>query len=174
MRTFVAITVPDAVRRALMAVVADTPPGLRWARPEQWHLTLAFLGDLDVPAQHIADLMAPLAAGPIELHVDAPGRFGPGVLWAGIASRPTEALPSRAEAVRAALASVGFDHHDQQFRPHLTLARRGRRGVSRRDVTWLAQRLPDVDWTATELAVLHSHLGPGVPARHEQVAIAPL
>lgn len=174
MRTFVAITVPDAVRQALAAVVEDTPDGLRWARPDQWHLTLAFLGDLGVPAQQIAHLLAPVAAGPVALHLVEPGRFGPGVLWAGVASRPARDLPARAEAVRSALAAVGFDHHDQQFRPHLTFARRGRRGVSRRDVDWLAERLPDMSWTATEVGVLHSRLEPGLPARHELMATAPL
>lgn len=174
MRTFVAITIPDEVRAALTAVVTDTPEGLRWARAEQWHLTLAFLGDVDVPAARIASLLAPTAEGPLELHLADPGRFGPGVLWTGVSSRPPDALPSRALTVRDALEAAGLPHHDQRFRPHLTLARRGRRGVSRRDVAWLAKRLPKVSWTATDIAVLHSHLVPGQPAQHEHAASARL
>jgi len=173
-RTFVAITIPGEVRTALAAVVTDPVEGLRWSRSEHWHVTLAFLGDITVPAARIADLLAPTARGPLELHVADAGRFGPGVLWAGVASHPAGALPARAEAVRAALMAGGLTHHDQRFRPHLTFARRGRRGVSRRDVAWLAERLPEASWTASEIAVMHSHLASGQPARHELAATTPL
>ena len=51
MRSFVAIELPDAVRRQLEGTVAalrrELPPA-RWVRLENAHLTLKFLGEADV------------------------------------------------------------------------------------------------------------------------------
>jgi hypothetical protein len=45
-RLFIAIDLPDDVRRRLARLVAAAPPGVRPTRPGQMHLTLHFLGDV--------------------------------------------------------------------------------------------------------------------------------
>jgi len=50
MRLFVALDIPDAVRRALrelMARLKSECAGARWVRPEGMHITLKFLGETD-------------------------------------------------------------------------------------------------------------------------------
>ena len=49
MRMFVALVPPaDAMAELAAAVEAlQATPGLRWTRPEQWHVTLAFLAEVD-------------------------------------------------------------------------------------------------------------------------------
>ncbi len=51
-RCFVAIPLDDSIRSSLSRRVADwreelPSDALRWADPENWHLTLAFLGDVE-------------------------------------------------------------------------------------------------------------------------------
>jgi RNA 2',3'-cyclic 3'-phosphodiesterase len=104
----VAVTPPDNVLRAL-ARAAEAAKGipdasrLRWAQPESWHLTLAFLGEVDeadVPqlterleraARRHATMTLSLAGG---------GRFGDRTLWAGV-SGETAALERLAASVAA-------------------------------------------------------------------------
>ncbi|MGH3783890.1 MAG: 2'-5' RNA ligase family protein [Pseudonocardiaceae bacterium] len=54
MRLFVALTPPDEVVEALRVCtheLRECAPELRWTRPEQWHVTLAFLGEVGSPSQ---------------------------------------------------------------------------------------------------------------------------
>ena len=59
-RLFIAVDLPEPVRRRLARLVADAPNGVRPVRPEQIHLTLHFIGDTDDAA--VAALAAALAA----------------------------------------------------------------------------------------------------------------
>lgn len=46
MRLFIAIELPDDLKAALGRLRVDVP-GARWVQPEQLHLTLAFLGEVE-------------------------------------------------------------------------------------------------------------------------------
>ena len=46
-RLFVAVWPPSGVVDALRPLVVPGEPGVRWVTPEQWHVTLRFLGDAD-------------------------------------------------------------------------------------------------------------------------------
>ncbi|MGA7690612.1 MAG: RNA 2',3'-cyclic phosphodiesterase, partial [Jiangellales bacterium] len=94
MRLFAALALPAPVMERLAVAVAqarDVDPTLRWVSPEQWHLTLAFFGE--VPHPRVDDLTERLerAAGrtsPLQLHLGAPATFGSvrraRVLYAGL------------------------------------------------------------------------------------------
>ena len=78
MSLFVAVRLPDvavadlaATHSALPPELAATRPELRWVPPQNWHLTLAFLGQ--VGTERMADLETRLAR--------AAGRRGPLTLW---------------------------------------------------------------------------------------------
>jgi RNA 2',3'-cyclic 3'-phosphodiesterase len=130
MRLFVALDLPDAVRRALAELIAQLKPtsrATRWVRPESMHVTLKFLGNVD--AQKLDSISAVLAtihsAQPVELHFRAlgffPNEFKPRVIWSGIEATPN--LLQLAAAVETSLQPVGFDPESRAFVPHLTLAR---------------------------------------------------
>ena len=50
-RLFVALELPDAVRRRLETLRGGVP-GARWQSAEQMHLTLRFIGEVDGAALH--------------------------------------------------------------------------------------------------------------------------
>ncbi|MFZ1489732.1 MAG: 2'-5' RNA ligase family protein, partial [Ilumatobacteraceae bacterium] len=72
---FVAVWPPAEVRRMLAALERDERVGIRWTTPAEWHVTLAFLGDVD-PGQ-VASALAELAQPPATARFEAKvGRLG--------------------------------------------------------------------------------------------------
>ena len=96
LRLFIAVTVPPDVRLEIGRVQGrlkrDSPPGaVRWTPPDQFHVTLKFLGD--VPAEQLAALeksAAMVCAGFPALRLSSggigffPGSRKPRVIWAGV------------------------------------------------------------------------------------------
>jgi 2'-5' RNA ligase len=180
MRLFVAVSPPpdalDELRSATAAVRAAHPQ-LRWTRPDQWHLTLAFLGDVDDEAR--ADLSGRLGRTaarhpPMRLALNGAGRFGDRVLWTRVTG-DLVALRGLAASVRAASVRAGIDVEDRPYRPHLTLAR-GREGADLRPVVDALARFAGRSWTAGELHLVHSRLGAGPErtSRYTPLATWPL
>jgi RNA 2',3'-cyclic 3'-phosphodiesterase len=129
-RLFVALDLPDNVRRALGDLMARLKPecrGARWVRPEGMHLTLKFIGETS--PQKIDSIRCALAAvrsdRPIEMHFRGLGFFPnerrPRVAWCGVEASPN--LARLAADVDSALAPLGIAAETRAFVPHLTLAR---------------------------------------------------
>jgi RNA 2',3'-cyclic 3'-phosphodiesterase len=178
MRMFVALVPPTDALAELAAAVAplQATPGLRWTRPEQWHVTLAFLAEVDdrtraallprlerVARRHAAPTLA-LAGG---------GRFGRQVLWTRV-DGDRAALRRLADAVRAAVRRCGLPTDARPYRPHLTLARAG--GHDLAQAAAALERFAGRPWRAADLHLVRSVLGagPGGTARHEPIASWPL
>lgn len=132
MRLFVAIEVPETVRRELerrASRVRRELPGARWARPETLHLTLVFLGETDpslVPRLSAALGPAFAAFEPFEVQLREGGSFPPGrparVAWVGVT--PEEGLKRlEASVSRVAVEVAGIEPDHRHYHPHLTLAR---------------------------------------------------
>ena len=91
MRLFVAVWPPAPAIADLATAVAALPlDGVapRWLPDSRWHVTLAFLGEVDeatVPRLRTGLGRAALRAAPTELRLAGVGRFGRGVLWVGVA-----------------------------------------------------------------------------------------
>jgi RNA 2',3'-cyclic 3'-phosphodiesterase len=180
MRLFVALTPPAEVVAELQAAIEPLRVehnAMRWARPEQWHLTLAFLGEVDETAR--ADLAERLAraasrASPLSLAVGGAGRFGDRVLWTRVTG-DTEGLRRLAGSVRRAAQRAGLPVEDRPYRPHLTLAR-ARGGVDLRSLVTMLAGFASSPWSATRLHLVRSQLGagPGRSARYEDVYSWPL
>jgi 2'-5' RNA ligase len=162
-RLFTALRLPPAVADALL----DTQEGVdaaRWQDDEQLHLTLAFLGDVDVRAAD--DLVAALARVPVSPfalalrgvgHFEHKGRVK--ALWAGVAPSPElHALQSR---VAQACAMAGCPPQARRYIPHDTLARLG--GPAPEAPAWLARHalLAVPEFTVTGFALYTSTLSPG-------------
>ncbi|MFE4713045.1 RNA 2',3'-cyclic phosphodiesterase [Paenibacillus sp. NPDC056722] len=134
-RLFVAVPVPPAIRESLGSLcqsLATEVSFAKWTHPEDYHITLQFLGDTakqDIPGL-IAALKKVAAAGtPFELSLESFDTFGlpasPRVLWAGL-SGELEKLNALQSAVTNATVPLGFVAEDRSYKPHLTLARKYR------------------------------------------------
>jgi RNA 2',3'-cyclic 3'-phosphodiesterase len=134
LRLFVAVVPPPSVLlelRAAMTTLPHSDPSLRWTRPDSWHITLTFLGEVSEPmVPDIKERLGRAAARntPMELAIAGGGHFGGRALWAGIQGE-RDRLGRLAEAVNAAARRCHIKVEDRAFRPHLTLARV--RGVQR-------------------------------------------
>jgi 2'-5' RNA ligase len=180
MRLFVALVPPAEALAELADAVAALPetPRLRWTRPEQWHVTLAFLAEVDdrtrealvprlerVARRHPAPTLA-LAGG---------GRFGGQVLWTRV-DGDSAALRRLADSVRAAARRCGLPTDPRPYRPHLTLGRAGRPAPDLAPLATALNGFAGGAWSASDLHLVRSVLGagPGGTARHETVASWPL
>jgi 2'-5' RNA ligase len=132
-RAFVAVQLPNEV----LSAVAERAAGLnirggRTTTPDQWHLTLQFLGnDADVNAVGAALDRFSVPGGRVQLGGAGafPNARRARVLWVGVAEG-SEVLARLAREVAERLARIGFEPEARPFRPHLTLVR----GASPTDV----------------------------------------
>lgn len=160
MRCFIALALPQEARETLARVAAELraalgpAPGrvsranLAWTRPEAWHLTLAFLGDIDGRALELAAAAVDAAAGlgPLPFSFAGLGGFPPRGPWrvlvakiedggriAAVHRGVNQALAASAAAegrpplnAEWAATARGGPSRGRPFTPHVTLARASR------------------------------------------------
>lgn len=125
-RLFVAVDVPDEVRRRLARLVRTAPEGVRGVTPEQLHLTLHFLGDVaEESASRLAGAMRAVQPAAFTIDVGGVGCFPslrrPSVLWAGV--QPSPPLTALHGAIGDVIEACGTPRESRPFTPHITLAR---------------------------------------------------
>jgi len=125
MRLFVGIEMP-ADFQARLAPIMTGLPGARWVTPENLHLTLRFIGEVDEHDAAILDeALSQIKRPPFELQVMGCGifaqRHGPEAVWLGVASTPP--LVDLQAAIERAAVRAGNAPEEKRFRPHITLAR---------------------------------------------------
>ncbi|MFF4365015.1 RNA 2',3'-cyclic phosphodiesterase [Streptomyces sp. NPDC001594] len=131
-RVFIALAPPDDAKEELereLLPAYEAYPRLRWNRIEDWHITLAFLGELPVASvPRLREPLADLAAirRPLRLALRGGGHFDGRVLWTGI-DGDLDGLHLLASEVRSLVKECGIPYEGRPLRPHLTLAR-ARRG----------------------------------------------
>jgi 2'-5' RNA ligase len=174
MRLFTALLPPPGACADLVDLVGGTlrkragAEELRWTEPEGWHLTLAFLGEVDEEALPGLGARLGRAArrhGPYELRLAGGGHFGERALWAGVAG-PTRDVAHLAASVRAAARRERIAVAGEAFRPHLTLARTRphRPRVDLAPYAAALDRFAGPPWTCRELHLVRSDPPePGVP-----------
>lgn len=180
MRLFVALTPPvEAVEelRSAMAELAGLGSGLRWTRPEQWHVTLVFLGEVgDDTASALTRRLSRVASrhSPLSLAFGGGGRFGHRVLWTAVQG-DRDGLRRLADSAAAAARRSRLQVECRRYRPHLTLARAGSGTDLRPLVTRLAPWQGSA-WVAQALHLVRSRLGaaPDGTALHETIGGWPL
>jgi 2'-5' RNA ligase len=132
MRTFIAIELPEPILAAI-AMLSDRLRASRarvtWVKPENMHLTLRFLGEVDDEnIKRITTILSDAYRGvtPFTVSVRGTGAFPnerrPNVIWAGVESAGS-GLETAHMAAESAARAIGLPPEDRAFHPHLTLVR---------------------------------------------------
>jgi RNA 2',3'-cyclic 3'-phosphodiesterase len=123
-RLFTGLEIPADVAQSL-ATLRGGLPGARWIDPENYHLTLRFIGDIDdAMAREIAFMLANVRRGDFELRLDGLASFGgrkPRAVVASIA--PSQAVMELQAEHERLMQRVGLEPEGRKYKPHVTLAR---------------------------------------------------
>jgi len=183
-RLFVAVTIPEAVKAKIEESQAELrralpERGARWARREQFHLTLRFLGDVE--AARVEALGEALRAacrnfGALYLRAEGVGFFPnlhhPRVVWVGVRDE-ADHLPRLQQAVESATQGFTVEEKEGRFTGHVTLARI--KSIGRPEAEALGKAAAGVanrhfgQWTAYQIELMRSELLPQ-GARHSTLA----
>ncbi len=123
-RLFTALEVPtrDAERLAMLQAPLA---GARWVDPDNYHITLRFIGDVDGPtADAFVEQIADIKARPIELQLFGIGYFGnrkPRTLWVGV--KADKEINQLHAAHERAAQRAGLRPESRKYAPHVTIAR---------------------------------------------------
>lgn len=125
MRLFVALALPETIRWQLRLLCGGLP-GARWVPPENFHLTLRFIGEADGAEFHDIDAaLAGIRAPRFTVSFAGVGHFGSAgklrSIWAGVDKQP--ALTHLRDKIESAVVRAGSEPNGQKFHPHVTLAR---------------------------------------------------
>ena len=126
MRLFVALDLPWHLRQRVAALVGGGIPGARWVPPENYHMTLRFIGEAPAHRAEEIDLaLAGLRARGFSLTLAGLGTFAKGgrstALWVGVERNPQ--LDHLQNKIETALQRIGWEPERRRFQPHVTLAR---------------------------------------------------
>lgn len=124
-RLFVAIDLPDSVKGEIAALTRRLA-GVRLVKPEQLHLTLRFIGEVEEQAMlAIKDSLATVTSPPLTLSLSGAGYFPrgthPRVLWIGLT--PDDLLLQLQIRIERAVRAAGIPGDARPFTPHITIAR---------------------------------------------------
>jgi 2'-5' RNA ligase len=123
-RLFTGVEIPPDVGQALSSLRGGLP-GARWIDPQNYHLTLRFIGDVgDVIAHEVADMLGRIKRGGFELHMEGLTSFGgrkPRAVVAQVA--PAQPLIDVQAEQERLLQRIGLEPEGRKFTPHVTLAR---------------------------------------------------
>jgi 2'-5' RNA ligase len=139
-RIFTAIEIPEHVAQ-MLAFLRGGLPGARWIDPENYHITLRFIGDVDVNVAHdVASMLDSVNRAPFELRFDGLASFGgrkPRAVFANVAS--SQALTDLQAEHERLMQRVGLAPEGRKYTPHVTLARL-RDSSSRQVADYLSER----------------------------------
>lgn len=148
MRLFVSLRPPPEAVEDLRRAASRWP-----SPPERWHVTLAFLGNVEPEPVHEALRRQLAGRAAFGLRLEGSGSFGRnGPVWVGVGG-DVPALRELAQQVTAAAREAGVPLDARAYRPHLTVGKRGHP-----DPALLASyRGPQ--WRADEVELVRSDLG---------------
>ncbi|HYY58422.1 MAG TPA: RNA 2',3'-cyclic phosphodiesterase [Pyrinomonadaceae bacterium] len=185
LRVFCAVELPAEVRGRAADHIADLRsrlPDVRagWERPEKFHVTLKFLGEVEpVCAAALSSAAERVARGvkPFDLSLEGAGVFPPRglprVLWLGITDT-SGGLARLHKRLEDECAEAGFPREDRPFHPHLTIARlRVPEGARRLAALHHEKGFAPAVFSVNALSMLRSELGPG-GSRYTELARHPL
>jgi 2'-5' RNA ligase len=139
-RIFTAIEIPADVAQ-MLTFLRGGLPGARWIDPENYHITLRFIGDVDAHVAHdVASMLDSVNRAPFDLRLDGLGSFGgrkPRAVFADVA--PSRALMDLQAEHERLMQRGGLEPEGRKYTPHVTLARL-RDSSSRQVADYLSER----------------------------------
>jgi RNA 2',3'-cyclic 3'-phosphodiesterase len=175
LRLFVAVPLPEEVKSAIAEAQLDlretlSESSITWTRPEQFHLTLKFLGS--VRAEDVEPLRKTLDAAtagfdPLELTASGAGFFPsasrPRVIWVGLEDA-TDQLRDLQMSVEQAVQPFSAEEPENRFHAHVTLGRV--KFIPRQEVEimrqWSERQAEEVygSWIGNQVFLVQSQLSP--------------
>lgn len=124
-RLFVGLELPEPMRQRL-TFLSGGMPGARWISPENFHLTVRFIGEVDEGRfEDIEAALARVKLPAFDLTLEGVSTFDkaslPHTLWVGV--QRNETLMALHAKVDRALIAVGLEPEGRKYSPHVTLAR---------------------------------------------------
>lgn len=123
-RLFTGVEIPPDIGQAL-GTMRGGLPGARWIDPENYHLTLRFIGDVDdMIAQEVAMMLGRVRRGAFDVHLEGLTSFGgrkPRAVVATVA--PEQALLDVQAEHERLMQRIGLEPEGRKYIPHVTLAR---------------------------------------------------
>ncbi len=139
MRLFVALDLPWLLREQLAGLAVGLA-GVRWVAPENYHITLRFIGEMPGhKAEDIDHALAGLRARGFLLELCGVGALEKAgrvtALYVGVARNPALALLRG--KIDTALSRAGLPAERRRFAPHVTLARLDDRAAEPKLAGWV-------------------------------------
>jgi 2'-5' RNA ligase len=162
LRLFVALSLPALVKQRL-GLLAGGIPGAKWTPPENYHLTLRFIGEVESwRAEEVDAALAAIRAPRFDLALAGIGHFEKAgrILSLHVGAERSEALARLQAKVETALQRCGLDPERRRFAPHVTLARTERAETGKLISFLQAHALFRLDPVPVEhFTLFSSHLG---------------
>jgi RNA 2',3'-cyclic 3'-phosphodiesterase len=175
LRTFIAVDIGKAIRDravALQETLTRAGTEVKWVEPENLHVTLLFLGEVDArDVPEVCRAVAEVCAGQpaFDLAVETAGCFPnprrPRILWVGI-GQGTQELVALHDALELPLLELGcYRREERRYTPHITIGRVKSERPTDKLATALAKQ---AGWKGgsvrvSEVLVLSSELTPKGP-----------
>jgi 2'-5' RNA ligase len=187
LRLFIALKLPAEVQVAIASAQDELSRalpgrGIRWTRPEQMHLTLKFLGNVDATrVEGMVKAVRGVGSGvtPLRLRAEKIGFFPelrrPRVVWAGVNTQHDE-LPRLQGAIETAVQEFTTERPEQNFSGHVTLGRI--KEINRAETERLMKTAGAMadrffgEWTADKIEIISSELSSEGP-RYTSIATIP-
>lgn len=181
-RSFIAIDLSPAARTALADLQNRLKPLLprhtvRWAVPQNIHLTLHFLGDVETTVvDKIAESLATEAVTHQAFALDLvglgcfPNSRRPRIIWVGLGGETGPLIDLHRALGQRLNQAIGFTPETRPYAPHLTIGR-VKKGLPQRQLTQLGPILTREQaavghlarLTVTQVSLFQSELTPTGP-----------
>lgn len=173
MRLFIAIDLDEPAREAICAEQArlmkalGTGRAIRWVKPADMHLTLAFIGEADeARTAAVVEIVRPaVPSAPFTAALEGLGLFpprgAPSVIWLGIGHGAAEVVAVQ-RVVSGRLEAIGIAPDRRPYHPHVTLGRWRTATPADRQRALAAERGGEIARSAvTSVTVYESRLSSG-------------
>lgn len=170
MRLFIAIELSEDMKAAITSFQQDLKKrGVtgNYTKPENLHLTVAFIGEYGDPYD-VLDALHAVSFKGFDIKLSEPGNFGE-LIYLGLDA--PEDLNRLVKSVRHCLADNGIPFDRKRFRPHITLVRKAdmRKFREREDIT-----VTGTEMTVTKVSLMRSDRGKSGMIYTEMGSIAAL
>ncbi len=163
MRLFIAIPLPEDIRHEL-SDFQDHNLNVRWVSPEQMHLTLKFLGQVNnIQKKQVTKLLSEIRFDSFQIAIKGFGFFPEKgslrVFWAGIQTE-TPALHELQKKVEKAALEFGIQKDKHPYIPHVTLGRINDHSLKKADLIRPESEISSRKFTVKHFKLYQSFLQP--------------